>query len=312
MIEPESLLQEAIAALNESDYATAGERFERAAELLAVRRPDDAVAAFESATRLALMRGDVATAAATLDRARALGGDNARILRLAAEVADVDPDINVRRAAWQAVARSGDATQRHQALLRLADLSRNQKEHAQSAVYFSEVVRNLPQETAPHVRAELYLEIASARTATGELDIALAALDDADQLLPATGDDKTETLRNRIAGQRAVIAFGSGDPEGALRAANAVRDRAVQTDDVMTYLGAAALIAMVHEQEKRLVDAYDTYIRARESLAQLLGEDGKRLVSPAIEMFEARLGPDEFAVVWNEWVARRRAALAPR
>ena len=58
---------------------------------------------------------------------------------------------------------------------------------------------------------------------------------------------------------------------------------------------------------RRFVDAYDTYIRARESLGQLLGDHAKGLVQPAIQLFEERLGKAKFDEVWQDWVTRARA-----
>ncbi|HEY4059929.1 MAG TPA: hypothetical protein VGM39_25110 [Kofleriaceae bacterium] len=305
---PESLLQQALVAVGAGDLANAAVKFERAAELLAPTRPEDAFHALESAARIALIRTDVATARMLLERARPLARDRVRLLRLEAEVADLGDDPAAREAAWTAVAIEGDVAERLTALLKLGNFARTQQRHASSAAYFTEALRELPPDAEPYARSEILLDLAQVRTANNELAAALTALDDAEASVPAINEDKIAILRNRIAGQRAVVAYTSGDIDAALRAANTVRERAVEVDDVMTYVGASALIAMIYERRDQLVDAYDTYIRARESLAQLLGPDGRGFVAPAVQMFEARLGPDRFAVVWNEWVARRRAA----
>ena len=97
-----------------------------------------------------------------------------------------------------------------------------------------------------------------------------------------------------------------GDHAAAMEHGAAARALAVQRNDAMTYLAASALIAALHETAGRLVEAYDTYVRARESLGKLLGEPGRGMVAPAIQLFEERLGPEKFQEIWDGWVRMRR------
>jgi len=92
------------------------------------------------------------------------------------------------------------------------------------------------------------------------------------------------------------------------RSPTTARAGAVANRDAITYLATSSLIAGLHEDAGRRVDAYDTYMRTRASLEQLLGPQGRELAQPAITLFEERLGPAAFKDVWDAWVARRRAA----
>jgi len=307
MTEADALFAQALVALDAGELATAAERFERAARILAPARPADALHALASATRLALMLGDRARAGDLLARARAIDPDAEQVAVLAAELADAGGDIEARRAAWEALVKSSDAKLRYRALLRLAELARDERAHALAAVHLTSALAELPGDVSPVARGELLLELAAARTTSDDRDGAARSLAQAEAQLPATGGDDVALLRARIAGQRGVLALAAGDLDAALQLGEVARDAAVAHDDVMTYLGASALIAMVHEQADRLVDAYDTYIRARESLGQLRGDAGRALVAPAIELFEQRLGAERFAAIWTAWAERRRA-----
>ncbi|MCX5745580.1 MAG: hypothetical protein NT062_24145 [Proteobacteria bacterium] len=314
----ETLLAHALAALDAGDLAIAIERFERAARASEPARPSDAVHALDAAARVALMCGDHARAAGLANRARELAArapgaaTAASRLVLTAEVADRGGDRTVRRTAWESVVQGDDAPSRYRALLRLAELARDDGEHALAALHLTTALAELPTPATAIARGELLLELSSARMAAGDSSGAERALAQA-AALPADGPttdpldgDSMALLGARIAGQRSAIAFEAGDLEAALALATTARDAAVAHDDALTYLGASTVIAAVHERADRLVDAYDTYIRARESLAQLLGDGGRQLVGPAIELFERRLGPARFAATWNAWVAQRK------
>ena len=307
MTEADALLAQALAALDGGQLATAADRFERAARILAPARRADALHALESAVRLALMLGDPARAGELIARARELDPDAPTISMLAAELADARGDADARRAAWEAVVRSPDSRHRYRALLRLGALARDAGAPALAAVHLTTALAELPADASGTAHAELLLELAAARTAADDREGAERSLSQAEAQLADSDDDDVALVRARITGQRGVLALAAGDLETALRLAQLARDAAVARDDVMTYLGAAALIAMVHERADRLVDAYDTYVRARESLGQLQGDAGRSLVAPAIELFEQRLGAERFATVWNQWVERRRA-----
>jgi tetratricopeptide (TPR) repeat protein len=310
MTPAESLLAEAVAAINGGDYKTAAARFERAGKLLVGKsnkrspaRTRDAAAAFESAARCYLMLGDTEQALDAVKKARKLQPQSARVARVNAEVADRIGYVPTRRRAWQEVLATGAADQQLFAHLKLANIAREIDEHALAAKHFASALAALQPSDEPTLRPELHLEIAIAHTSAGEFALAEAALAQADQHTNDPG------MRARITGQRGALALARGDDQTALRLAESARAQAVERHDVMTYLGAAQLIATIHERANRLIDAYDTYIRTRESLADLLGDAGRELAQPAITLFEERLGPEKFREVWDAWVARRRAAV---
>jgi tetratricopeptide (TPR) repeat protein len=306
----QQLLAQAIEATHAGDYHRAAEHFERAAALTG--SSDDTTAALESAARLRLLVHDVARAAALVERAEAVSPGSPRILRVRAELADGTGDAEARAAAWQAVAERGLAEHRVHALAQLGYLARAGGDHAATARWFAAALDRAVDRagTRPEVASaddpllvgELRLELAIAHTAAGEHDAAAAQLDALDASLPVDDDG----LRSRVLGQRGVLAMARGDHAGARVYAERARDAAVARSDATTYLAAATLIANLHEVDGHLVDAYDTYIRTRESLADLLGEPGRAMVAPAIELFEQRLGKPRFDEVWAAWVARRR------
>ncbi len=307
MNEPETLLAQALSAVNAGDYRTAADRFERAGRILVGVRPDDAVNALLSGAQLHLLDQEPSRAADLVARVRALAPGDVRGLRAHAEIVDVTGDATARADAWQAVADAGDTAQRSAALGRLGAQARAAGDHARVAALTETLLAELPAEAPASDRAELLLDLATARTAAHEIDIAATALDQAEALVPPGDDDPLVILRARLTGQRGLVALARGDHATALHLGEQARAAAVAMRDVMTYLGAASLIAMVHEQAEHLVDAYDTYVRARESLADLLGPEARGLVEPAIQLFEERLGAARFAEVWDAWVAHRRA-----
>jgi tetratricopeptide (TPR) repeat protein len=301
MSSAETLLAQAVAAINAGDHTAAAERFERAASILAAVRPTDAARALESAARLWLIVDNSARAARAAERANELEPGSARVLRVIAEVVDRIGDVPTRRDAWQAVADADDPALRRLARLQLATLSRAVADHASAAAHFEAALADLG-DADPASRAELYLEIAISKTAAADLAGATTALAAAEALI----GDADDAMRGRITGQRGLIALAKGDPETALLHGETARAHAVKRNDVMTYLAAASLIAMIYEQTDRLVEAYDTYVRTRESLGDLLGDNGRALGAPAIQVFEERLGPVKFKQVWDAWVAQRR------
>lgn len=325
----ESLLAEAVAAINVGDWKTAADRFERAGSLLSGKHkpaakpkakakkktagggetkvsPRDAAAAYESAARCYLMLGDTEHALEAVKQARKLQPGSARVARVNAEVADRLGYVPTRRHAWEEVLETGGESDRLYAHLQLASIARGVDEHEVAAKHFAAALEAVTADDEPTLRSELHLEIAISTTTAGNFSLAEAALADAERHLPV--DDGG--LRARLVGQRGVLALARGDDETALKLAEAARAQAVARQDVLTYFAAAQLIASVHERASRLIDAYDTYIRTRESLADLLGDPGRELVKPAIQLFEERLGPEKFREVWNGWVARRRASVS--
>jgi tetratricopeptide (TPR) repeat protein len=299
----ERLLADAVDAVASGDLPGAAAAFERAAGILASDR--DATSALVSAARLRITLEELDAAAAliarALPRARAAGVE-IEVLRVRAELADRRGDPEARRAAWELVRDHGDAGQRVFALTQLGGIAQATGDAPAAARQFEAALAVAGPAADPLLRAELRLELAISLTAAGEHARAGAELDAISSSLP--GDD--QGLRARVIGQRGVLALAQGDRGAALRLAEEARAAAVSRDDIVTYLGASSLIAMVHEAEERLVDAFDTYIRARESLVDLLGEQGRGLVQPAIDLFEQRLGPERFRAVWDGWVARRK------
>lgn len=295
----ERLLIQAVEATNAGDYARAAECFERAADETATR--DDTVAALESAARLRIMLRDVPRATALVERAEAAAPGAPRVLRVRAELADVAADPEERVRAWEAVAERGLDEHRLHALSQLGHLGRQMGDHAAAVARFAAALERAPAGDTL-LAGELRLELAIALTAAGDHAGAAAQLDALEDAPPV--DDGS--IANRVLGQRGVLAMARGDHAAAMEHAEAARAMAVQRNDAMTYLAASALIAALHETGNRLVEAYDTYVRARESLGKLLGEPGRGMVAPAIQLFEERLGPAKFQEVWDGWVRMRR------
>jgi len=303
--QPETLLAEAVNAVQRGDFRTAADRFERAGAILGPIRPNDAVHAYESAARMRLAVDDLRHATADVAHAMKIAPDAPRVLKVNAEVVDKTGDLAARKMAWLAVADVGDTAMRREAHLQLATIARASNEHALAESYFVAALEELEPDSDPTLRPELWIEIAIARTALQDFSRAEQALAEAEPLVSAEDPDG---MRARIAGQRGVIALGQGDHDTALRYAEAARSGAVDRNDVFTYISASTLVAAVYEQREQLVEAYDTYVRARESLADLLGPEAKGLVQPAVQLFEERLGPEKFKQVWDAWVAMRKAA----
>lgn len=305
----QQLLVQAIEATRTGDYRGAAENFERAAALTTA--PDDTAAALESAARMRLLVHEVERAAVLVERAEAVAPGSQRLLRVRAELADGTGDPGAREAAWQAVAERGLDEHRVHAFAQLGYLARAASEHAAAARWFAAALDRSGAPGRPdlpgadrRLAGELRFELAISLTEAGEPDAAAAQLDALDASAPG-GDGG---LASRVLGQRGVLALARGDRAGALGFAERARGAAVERSDATTYLAAATLIAHVHEAEGRFVDAYDTYVRTRESLADLLGEPGRSLVAPAIELFEQRLGKSRFDEVWAAWVAHRRGS----
>ncbi|HEX5059399.1 MAG TPA: hypothetical protein VFV99_08575, partial [Kofleriaceae bacterium] len=138
MTAAETLLAEAVAAVNAGDYKTAANRFERAGELLSAKsgkklgkgRARDAAAAYESAARCYLMLNDHNHAIAAVELARRLQPASPRVARVHAEVADRVGYAPTRRQAWQDVLTAGRRSDRMFAQLQLASIARELGEHA--------------------------------------------------------------------------------------------------------------------------------------------------------------------------------------
>jgi tetratricopeptide (TPR) repeat protein len=301
------LLASAVAAASAGDLPTAIARFAEAADQLTPTRPADAALALESLVRLHLIQGDAAAARAALSRIVALAPDSPRLPRLRAELVDVTGEPADRRAAWRDVAEQAEAPrERSHAHGQIAMIARATGDLPGAIAALEAALATLDDDAGPLARGELLLELSITYVTGHQFDAARAAADQAEAAATAAAVD--DGLRLRVTGQRGVIALAAGDATAALTYAEATRAGAVATRDVTTYLAAASLIAMIHEQAGRLVDAYDTYMRAKASLGELLGAEAQGLITPAIALFEERLGPARFREVWDGWVAARRAA----
>ncbi len=307
MSQPETLLAEAVNAVQRGDFRTAADRFERAGAILGPVRPDDAIHAYESAARMRLAVDDLRHATTDVAHAMKIAPDSPRVAKINAEVIDKTGDLPARKQAWLAVVDVGDTAMRREAHLQLATIARAGNEHALAESYFAAALEELDEDSDPTIRPELWIEIAISRTAQQDFPRAEQALAEAEPLI---SEEDPDGMRARIAGQRGVLALAQGDHAGAMRYAETARAGAVERDDVFTYIAASTLVAAIHEQKEELVEAYDTYIRARESLVDLLGPQAKGLVQPAVQLFEERLGPEKFKEVWDAWVAMRKAATA--
>jgi tetratricopeptide (TPR) repeat protein len=298
-------LARAASAAQAGDLPAAALAFDEAAEALAATSPADAVLALESLCRIRLIEGALPAAQAALARIDALGPPTSRTRRLAAEVADAAGDPVARRTAWRAFADlASTAADRSEAHAHLALIAREANDLTTSVAEIDAALEAHGASADPLVVSALLLERAISAGALQWFEVAVADLDRAEAGLSDLADDGG--LRARILGHRGVVAMASGEPAAALAYAEASRDAAVAASDVTTYLAAASLIALVHEHAGRLVDAYDTLMRAKASIGDLLGRDAQGLISPAIGEFEARLGPSRFKEVWDAWVASRR------
>ena len=264
----------------------------------------EAVAVLVAASRLRAMLGELDEAAQHLDQLDELArhiGKQGEVARARAEIADQRGDARARGQAWQAVLDSGDETQRLHALLRLTDVARAQEDPARVADLLAEALAHVPaSETA--AQADIHIERAVALCALGHHDQAGALLDAAE---PLAGDD--QVLHARIAGQRGVIALAQDDVEQALVHGEVARSRAVAATDIPTYLAANMLIYMAYRQAGDTLRAYDTLLRTRVSLEELVGPDGAQLVQPALDAFAEQLGPQAFDAVHERWVTWRQA-----
>lgn len=272
--------------------------------LLDAGNQTEAVEVLVAASRLRAMLGELDAAARHLDHIDDLArhiGKHGEVARARAEIADQQGDAEARGQAWQAVLDSGDESQRLHALLRLADVARAQEDPARVAGLLTEALAHVPA-TETAAQADVHIERAVALCALGRHDQAEAALRAAENL---AGD--APVLHARIAGQRGVIALAQDDVEQALVHGEVARTRAVAATDVPTYLAANMLIYMAHRQAGDPLRAYDTLLRARVSLDDLVGPDGAQLVQPALDAFAEQLGAEEFDDVHERWAAWRRA-----
>lgn len=206
-------------------------------------------------------------------------------------------------AAWQRAASAGEAPQRSSALLHLADLRRTANDPAGAAAALAEALA-LPSLREPERAAPLIIDRAACLAASGDDAAALQELARAEALSARLGHPPA--LHARLLGQQSAMALKDGQLPAALSLLLTARQRAVAASDVQVYLGVVVLLTGVYLALEQEVDAYDTMVRARVSLKDLLGPPGEALVQPAIAAFAERLG-DRFDVVRDQWIAARRA-----
>lgn len=303
---PEELLQQARQEITQGRYVEAARRFEQAAEQL-IGRLDlvEAATALVTAGRLYGMGGELAEAEALLEQIEGLAYENNHAPDWAlarAELADQRGDPALRRARWALSRDLGGPRQRVFSLGKLADEAKERQAVAEAAAHLSSAAQ-AAEELEPPLLAEVLVELAVLRTAAGERRSAEALLTRAAGL-----SEEGSVLRARVEGQRGVIALAEGRADDALRHAQQARAGAVAHQDVPVYLAAAQLITLIHQSRGDELEAWDTLLRARESLRDLLGEQGAALVQPAVQLFEERLGEEAMAALRDAWAARQRSA----
>lgn len=296
------------------DFAGAAALFERAAaDLLGARRLDDALSALLAAARLQMMLGNAqgpgdwrrdsgfARAAALLADAEVPARQRQRIAEvrhLQAELADYTGDVAARERAWTAARDLASGEARVFALRRLAEIARDTDRPADMIPLLDEALQI---SRDPEQQADTALFLSMAHHALGQLDRAEAAI----ERLPLTG--APSPLLARLHGQRGVLALARDRIDDALTHALAARSTAVALADAQNYLAASLLLVMIYQHGGRELDAYDTLIRARTSLTDLLGGQAAGLVQPALDAFEARHGEAGMATLHAQWVAMRQA-----
>lgn len=296
------LMAEAQRRILAGDLAGAVGLLERLARIR--RAPAERVNALITAARLHLMLDAPEKAAALLDRAEPLAsraGLLADTLRVRAEWADKAADHATRRDAWRAWYAEVDGAHAISALRRLAAIAKEQDDSAAMLPLLDEAItRAAASIDLNEACVDALLERVAVHLNLQAVDAAAADLGRVEALL----SDEPTAFRARWMGLRALVAHARGDLDAAVRRCIEARALAVACRDVPSYLSATMVLVALHEQRAQLVDAYDTLIRARESLRDLLGEPGAGLVQPALSGFEQRLG-DELAAVHAAWVARR-------
>lgn len=293
--------------LLKGDLAGAVPLLVRSAEaLLDEGKEGEAAITLISAARLHAIRGQAAEAAEVLKRAQGPAQRSGHLpewLRAQAELAEVHGDGEAAQRGWQQAAGGGDTRAREFALGRLAELAVAQGQPLRAADCYGELLAAAEGRQERARCAELLVERAICRNAGGEVDGALQDLLRAEPLLgPGDGG-----LRARLLGQRGLMAALRGDFDAALALGEQARDAAVSRSDVLAYLPTVALIASIHQRRGREVEAYDTLVRARVSLKDLIGRTGEVLVQPLLDSFAQAVGP-RLPEIEARWAEMRQAA----
>lgn len=301
------LIKDAERQVLSGDLTGAAGRFERAAKAYEARRSHrDAATAWLTAARVRLMMGDPDRAEALLDHADAPAAKadvGSEVLHVRAELADARGDPDHRRTAWRAFADAVTGAATVTALRRLAAVERETGRLAEARDLAGEAAERATAAGLDELATDCALERTAARLALGEADVA-AELEALASRIPI----EAHPHRARWLEQQALAAQAAGRLQHAIEHARAARSAAVGCTDVQTYLAASMLLFALHDMRDEPVAAYDTLVRARESLIQLMGTDAAAWVQPALDAFAARLGDARMASVHEAWATWSRDA----
>lgn len=264
--------------------------------------PTDAARARLTMGRLHLMLGQPEQTADILDAVEptvpATLVPDAR--RLRAEWAEASGDPAALREALQAWLAVVDGALAVSALRRLAALEKAQDAVEAMRPWLDAAIARAAADPSLHdAWIDAMLERASVELNLHAVAAARADLAAIDARLSA----EPSSFRARWTGLMALVAHGEGDAVAALDEAIRARALAVACRDVPSYVSATLLIVGLQQAAGEDVQAYDTLVRARESLRDLLGEDGAGLIQPALSAFEASLGSrlDAVHAAWAAW-----------
>ncbi len=289
------------------DAAGAAPLFEQAAGIFAERgAARDEANALLTAARVRLMLGQAAAAATLLDRAdapAARAGITAEVLHVRGELADERGDPAARRRAWRAHADAVEGGAAVTALRRLAAAEQAAGDGRAAVVSLAEAERTARAAGLDEIAVECAFEQAALALASRAIDTAEGVLG---RLAPGLPTD-AHPHRVRWFQQRAMVAHARGEADAAIEYALSARSLAVGCTDVQGYLASCMLLFGVYDDVGRRVDAYDTLVRARESLKDILGPGAHDLVQPALDAFTRRIGDVETDRVHRAWVERRKA-----
>jgi hypothetical protein len=297
----DELIAEAQQRALAGDLQGAAPIFERLAQLR--RDPAEQVQALISAARLRMMLDEPAYAATLLQQARTIAPpqQHAALLRAEAECADAQGDLDARRAAWEAVLAVTQGADAVSAARKRAAIEKAQDKGEAMLPWLAVAIDHAQGEALQDARIDALLERAAVY-----LNLQKPALAQADlQTTAGLLTDEPSSFRARHTGLGALVSHARGDLPGARLQAVEARALAVACRDVPSYLSATMMLMAIDEQAGDMVQAYDTLIRARESLRDLLGDDGASLVQPALSAFEAR-NAGQLDAIHAAWVEQRQ------
>lgn len=299
----DELIAEAQRLALAGDFAGAAPIFERLAELRT--DPDERVQAFIAAARLRMMCQQPEQAAALLRTARSIApaSQQAGLLRAEAECADAQGDPDARRAAWEAVLAVSEGAAAVSAARKRAVIEKAQDDGAAMLPWLQAAIDHAQGADLQDARIDALLERAAVHLNGQAIEPAAADLQAVEALL----SDEPSSFQARHRGLSALLSHARGDMDEARRQTIEARALSVACRDVPSYLSATMMLMALDEQAGRHVAAYDTLIRARESLRDLLGDDGAGLIQPALSAFEERHA-DDLDAIHAAWVEQRQTA----